>query len=155
MAKSIITTGKVLRQILIGQLRDISEDQFDIQSKGFNNTIRWNVGHLVYWMDKYCTLSFGFPSAIPPQYEALFASGTKPSGWTIAPPSKEELTEMLMMQLSRLSELKPEMLDIDLKSPFIMGPFQFMSTGELFNFALLHEAIHFGTISSQLKVLSR
>ncbi len=153
MAKSIITTGKVLRQIVIGQLQDVSEDQFDIQSKGFNNTIRWNVGHLVYWMDKFCTLSFGFSSAIPPHYETLFASGTKPSDWTIAPPSKEELTEMLKAQLSRFSELKAEMMDVNLQSPFNMGPFQFMTPGELFNFALMHEAIHHGTISSQLKVL--
>ncbi|OXM85673.1 DinB family protein [Paenibacillus rigui] len=153
MANSIITTGKVLRQIVIGQLQGISEDQFDIESKGFNNTIRWNVGHMVNWMDKYLTLSFGFPSAIPSQYEALFGSGTKPAEWTVVPPSKEELTEMLMAQLSRLSELTPEMLDMNLQSPFIMGPFQFLSSGELFNFALMHEAIHLGIISSQLKAI--
>jgi hypothetical protein len=85
MSQSIINTGKVLRQIVIGQLQDVSEAQFDIQPEGFNNTIRWNVGHMVYWMDKYSTLSFGSPSAIPAQYEALFSSGTKPSDWTIAP----------------------------------------------------------------------
>lgn len=153
MANSIITTGTVLRQIVIGQLQSLSEDQFDIQSKSFNNTIRWNVGHMVYWMDKYSAIAFGSPSAIPHQYEALFGSGTKPSEWTIAPPSKEELTELLIAQLSRFSELTPEMLDRNLQSPFIMGPFQFMTSGELFNFALMHEAIHLGIISSQLKTI--
>lgn len=59
MANSIITSGKVLHQIVIGQLQGVSEDQFDIQAKGFNNTIRCNGGHMVYWMDKYSTLSFG------------------------------------------------------------------------------------------------
>ncbi|WP_248924260.1 DinB family protein [Paenibacillus hamazuiensis] len=151
MAKSIISTGKVLRQIVIGQLQGVSEDRFDIQPKGFNNTIRWNVGHMVYWMDKYFSLCFGFSSAVPPQYEALFGSGTKPADWTVAPPSKDELTEMLMAQLSRLSELTPEMLDMNLQSPFIMGPFQFTTSGELFNFALMHEAIHLGIISSRMK----
>lgn len=153
MANSIITSGKVLHQIVIGQLQGVSEEQFDIQAKGFNNTIRWNVGHMVYWMDKYSTLSFGHPSAIPTHYESLFGSGTKPSEWTITPPSKEELTERLMAQLSRLSELTPEMLDMTLQSPYIMGPFQFITSGELFNFALMHEAIHLGIISSQLKAI--
>lgn len=153
MANSIIASGKVLHQIVIGQLQDVSEDQFDIQAKGFNNTIRWNVGHMVYWMDEYSALSFGLPSAIPPHYESLFGSGTKPSEWTITPPSKEELTELLMAQLSRLSELTPEMLDLKLQSPYIMGPFQFITSGELFNFALMHEAIHLGIISSQLKAM--
>lgn len=153
MANSIITSGRVLHQIVVGQLQGVSEDQFDIQAIGFNNTIRWNVGHMVYWMDKYSTLSFGLPSAIPPHYESLFGSGTKPSEWTITPPSKEELTELLMAQLSRLSELTPEMLDLKLQSPYIMGPFQFITSGELFNFALMHEAIHLGIISSQLKAM--
>ncbi|WP_274654627.1 DinB family protein [Paenibacillus humicola] len=153
MANSIISSGKVLRQIVIGQLQGISEDQFDVQVKGFNNTIRWNVGHMVYWMDKYSTLSFGLPSAIPPHYESLFGSGTKPSEWTMTPPSKEELTERLMAQLSRLSELTTEMMDRKLQSPYVMGPFQFLTSGELFNFALMHEAIHLGIISSQLKAM--
>ncbi|WP_123042848.1 DinB family protein [Cohnella candidum] len=152
MANSIINTGKVLRQIVIGQLQSVSEDQLDFQSTHFNNTIRWNAGHIVYWMDKYAALSFGFPSTIPSRYESLFGSGTKPSDWTAAPPSKEELSEMLTAQLSRLSELTPEMLDRNLQSPFTMGPFQFTTSGELFNFALMHEAIHLGVISSQLKV---
>ncbi|UQZ85060.1 DinB superfamily protein [Paenibacillus konkukensis] len=79
MTQSIINTGKVLRQIVIGQLQGIAEAKLDIQPEGFSNTIRWNVGHTVYWMDKYCTLALGAPTAIPAQYESLFGSGTKPS----------------------------------------------------------------------------
>ncbi|MFC4807924.1 DinB family protein [Paenibacillus sp. GCM10023250] len=153
MANTILASGKVLHQLVIGQLQGISEDRFDIQARGFNNTIRWNAGHIVNWMDGYAALSFGVPSAIPPHYESLFGSGTKPSEWMIAPPSKEELTEQLMAQLSRLSELTPEMLDVKLQSPYQMGPFQFMTSGELFNFALMHEAMHLGIISSQLKAM--
>lgn len=48
MAQSIIHTGKVLRQIIIGQLQDVSESQMDIQPEGFHNTVRWNIGHMVY-----------------------------------------------------------------------------------------------------------
>jgi hypothetical protein len=153
MAQSIIYTGKVLRQIVIGQLQDISESRMDIQPEGFHNTVRWNIGHMVYWLDKYTSLSFGSLSAIPTQYETLFNSGTKPSDWTVMPPSKDELTALLAAQLSQLSELTPEMLNQKLQSPFEMGPFTFATAGELFNFALMHEAIHFGVISSQLKLV--
>ncbi|WP_134687119.1 DinB family protein [Brevibacillus migulae] len=153
MSQTIIHTSKVIRQVVIGQVQAISEEQLDVQPKGFNNTIRWNVGHMIYWMDQYSTLCFDSPSRIPDQYEALFASGTKPSSWTTAPPSKEELLQLLTMQLSRLSELTPEMLNAPLKSPYIMGPFQFDTAGELFNFALVHEGVHLGTVSSQLKLI--
>ncbi|MFS0723634.1 DinB family protein [Paenibacillus sp. 1P07SE] len=153
MAQSIIHTGKVLRQIIIGQLQQVPETQMDIQPKGFNNTIRWNVGHLVYWMDKYTRLNFGSPIEISVHYEELFNSGTRPSDWTITPPSKEELIAQLSAQLARFSELSPEMLDKSLQSPFEMGPFKFHTSGELFNFALMHEAIHLGVITSQLKLV--
>lgn len=153
MTHSIIHTGQVLRQIVIGQVQQISESQMDIQPEGFPNTIRWNVGHMVYWWDKYASLSFGSPSEIPVQYEMLFNSGTKPSDWTVTPPSKNELTEMLTAQLARLSEWTPEMLLQKLQSPYEMGPFQFVTAGELTNFALMHEAIHLGVITSQLKLV--
>ncbi|GAA3412437.1 DinB family protein [Paenibacillus hodogayensis] len=152
-AQSIIHTGNVLRQIVIGNIQGVSEAQLDVQPAGFNNTIRWNVGHIVYWMDKYSSLSFGSPSAIPAFYEALFSSGTKPSDWTISPPTKEELVQNLSAQLSRFGELTSEMLDNRLETPFVMGPFQFATAGELFNFALMHEAIHLGVISSQIKLI--
>ncbi len=110
---------------------------------------------MIYWMDKYSPLIFGSPSAIPGSYEALFNTGTKPLDWTFGPPSKEELVEMLTEQLSRISDLTPEMLGEKLSAPFSLGPFQFSTPGELLNFTLIHEAFHLGTISSQLKVMSR
>ncbi|WP_019640425.1 DinB family protein [Paenibacillus fonticola] len=155
MSDTIINTARIVRQVVLQQVQAIPEELFDIHPEGFNNTIRWNIGHMIFWMDKYSTLSFGFPSSIPAQYEELFNSGTKPLDWTTAPPSKDELTQLLMKQLSSFSELKPELLDKSLVSLFEIGPFQFNIAGELFNFALIHEAIHLGTISSQLKTLSR
>jgi len=154
MSEMIINTAKMVRQLVLQQVNAIPEERFDVQAAGFNNTIRWNVGHMIYWMDRYSTLSFGSPTAIPDLYETLFNSGTKPSDWTVAPPSKEVLVKMLTAQLSRLSELTPAMLDDKPSTPYALGPFQFHTAGELFNFALIHEAIHLGTISSQLKVLS-
>lgn len=153
MTHSVIHTGKVLRQIGIGHLQEISESQLDIQPVGFSNTIRWNAGHMVYWLDKYASLSIGTPSDIPLYYERLFNTGTKPSDWTETPPSKNELIEMLTAQLSGFSEWTPEMLQQKLQSPYEMGPFQFVTAGELFNFALMHEAIHLGVIASQMKFL--
>ncbi|WP_054955277.1 DinB family protein [Paenibacillus dakarensis] len=153
MTQAIRNTGKVLHQLIIGQLENVSETQFDTQPEGFNNTVRWNAGHIIYLMDKFATLSFDTPTDIPEQYETLLNSGTKLSDWTTLPPSKEELLEHLSAQLSRMSELTPEMLDRNLQTPFEMGPFTFYTSGELFNFALMHEAIHLGVISSQMKLV--
>lgn len=155
MSEMIINTAKTGRQLVLQQVKAIPEELFDIQAAGFNNTIRWNLGHMIYWMDKYSPLIYSSPPAIPDSYEALFNTGTKPMDWTFDPPSKEELVEMLTAQLSRISDLTPEMLGEKLSNPFSLGPFQFSTPGELLNFTLIHEAFHLGTISSQLKVLSR
>jgi len=106
-------------------------------------------------MDNYFTLYFGTPSEIPAQFEVLFNSGTKPSEWTIAPPSKEELTRLLAGQLSRISDIAPESLKGKLQSPFVSGPIRFETVGELINFGLMHEAIHSGVISSQMKLVGK
>lgn len=155
MSQSIIVTGSVLRQIVIGQVQAIPEELFDVQSKFFNNTIRWNVGHIVYWMDRYSSLCFQTESKIPDSYEALFNSGTKPSDWTQAPPAKEELIQYLSAQLSRITEISPDALKQPLEAAFEMGPFRFETAGELLNFAFIHEGIHLGTISSILKVVQK
>ena len=154
MSEMIINTATTARQLVLQQVQAIPEELFDIQPAGFNNTIRWNVGHMIYWMDKYSPLIFGSPSAIPDLYDTLFNTGTSPLNWTIAPPSKEELVEMVTAQITRLSALTPEMLGEKLSTPFALGPFQFNTSGELLNFILIHEAHHLGTVSSQLKVLS-
>ena len=151
MSEMIINTAKVLRQVMQQQVKAVPEELFDVQIAGFNNTIRWNVSHIIYWMDQYSTLSFGSPSAIPDSYETLFNSGTRPADWNSAPPSKNEMLEILAAQLNRMTELTTEMLEEKLSIPYVMGPFQFNTAGELFNFAIIHEAIHLGTISSQLK----
>lgn len=154
MSEMIINTATTARQVLQQQVQAIPEEQFDLQPAGFNNTIRWNVGHMIYWMDKYSPLIFDSPPIVPDSYETLFNSGTKPLDWTFAPPSKGAMVEMLTAQLSRITELTPEMLGVKLSSPFDLGPFHFNTSGELLNFILIHEAFHLGTISSQLKVLS-
>lgn len=85
MHQAIVHTSQVVRQVVLGQVQAAAEEQLDRQPEGFANTIRWNIGHIVYWRDRYAALCFGVPSAIPDHYAALFDSGTKPADWTEAP----------------------------------------------------------------------
>jgi DinB superfamily len=153
MSEIIIHTAKSVRQLVLHQVQAIPEEVYDIQLDAFNNTIRWNVGHMIYWMDTYMTLCFSKDSAIPVSYASFFNSGTKPANWTDTPPTKGELIEQLSRQLSDISEISPDSLNEPLKSPLQMGPLNFKLAGELFNFGLIHEGIHLGTCSDLLKVI--
>ncbi|MBB6730398.1 DinB family protein [Cohnella zeiphila] len=153
MSQIIVHSAQTVRQLVLQQVQAIPEELYDIQPAAFNNTIRWNIGHIIFWMDSYRSLSFSEKSALPPSYAAFFNSGTKPSDWTGAPPSKEELLGQLTRQLDGLAELPLSALNEPFPSPLQMGPLTFRLAGELFNFGLLHEAIHLSVIGSMLKVI--
>ncbi|GGD59587.1 DinB family protein [Paenibacillus nasutitermitis] len=153
MSTIIITTAQTVRQLVLQQVQAIPEELYDIKPDAFNNTIRWNIGHIIFWMDSYMSQCFHNSSDIPETYTALFNSGTKPAEWTTAPPSKEELIGELSRQLSAFSEISPDRLNKPLDTPLHMGPLTFNLAGELFNFAIVHETMHFTTCGSLFKVI--
>lgn len=153
MSEMIIDTAKKVRQVALYQAQAIPEELFDIQADSYNNTIRWNLGHMIYWMDAYMTLGFSKESAIPASYAAFFNSGTAPANWVDMPPSKEELIQQLSGQLNSLSELTPESLELPLEAPLQFGPLTFHRAGELLNFGLVHEGMHLATCGCLLKVI--
>ncbi|RNB88538.1 DinB family protein [Brevibacillus nitrificans] len=153
MSQSMIRTAISVRQLVLKQIQSIPEDLFDKQSPQFANTIRWNVGHIAFCLDYFLSLGLPLPSSVPDSYASFFHTGTKPADWTAAPPSKEELVKYLSTQLASLSELSPDLLEKNLESPIEMGPLRFETVGEVFNFAFIHETMHFSTIACLLKVL--
>ncbi|CAI6035280.1 DinB family protein [Cohnella sp. JJ-181] len=155
MSAIIVDSALTVRRLSIQELQAIPEELFDVQPAGFNNTIRWNAGHLVYWMDAYRSLCFSAESLIPPSYASFFNSGTRPADWTGTPPAKEELMERMSRQLAAIAEIDPDSLARPLPSPLQFGPLDFRLAGELFSFGLLHEAMHLATCGCLAKAARR
>lgn len=153
MSQASIQTAQTAHRLVIGTLQAISEEIFDIRPSGYNNTIRWNAGHIVTMLNGFLSAVPALNTMLPESYSGLFMTGTKPSDWTVAPPSKEELIQLLSAQLDDLSNVDPESLNKSLNSPFEMGPIKLETAGELFNFAFIHEAVHLGIISSLAKAV--
>ncbi|MZQ81988.1 DinB family protein [Paenibacillus sp. 5J-6] len=153
MSETIIGTAKTVHQVALHKVQSISEELFDLQPDSYNNTIRWNVGHMIYWMDAYMKLGFSKDSAIPESYASFFNSGTLPANWNQTPPSKVELIEQLSAQLNQISELSPESLEAPFETPLQFGPLTFHKVGELLNFGVVHEGMHLATCDCLLKVI--
>ncbi|MGE5702606.1 MAG: DinB family protein [Clostridia bacterium] len=153
MSTDSIQTAKSVRQITLHHIQSIPEELFDVQPQAFNNTIRWNVGHIVASIDAFFSLGMTYATNFPETYKSLFSPGTKPADWTVTPPTKDELVHYLAVQLDSLSTISPDVLNEQLKSPFEMGPLRFETVGEIFNFAFIHEAMHLSTIGSLVKVI--
>lgn len=153
MSQSIVHTAKIVHSMAIQKIQPIPEELFDIQPAQFNNTIRWHVGHIIVSLNHFLSMSVPYTYELPESYAGLFMTGTKPSDWSVKPPTKEELMQHLSGQLERLADVSPSALEENLKSPVDLGPMHFETAGELVNFALIHEAMHLGNISSMLKVV--
>lgn len=138
---------KFARMYTMGRLSMTKEDAWDVQPTGFNNTVRWNAGHV------YCTLE-SFTAMVIPSYEPhhqewqkFFVRGTSPAEWEGNPPSKEELEAALQEQLPRIVGELEGKLDEVLPEPLKIGDMLTMDTVDaVIQFALWHEGLHAGII---------
>ncbi|MFC5401345.1 DinB family protein [Cohnella soli] len=153
MSQASIQAAKTARQLVIGAMQSIPEEIYDITPAGFNNTIRWNAGHMITTLDWFLSPGSPLLTKLPEGYSDLFKSGTKPSDWEGTPPSKAELLQYLTAQLDDLSLIDPGLLELPLKSPFEWGGLKFLTAGEVFSFAFIHEGLHLGVISSLVKAV--
>ncbi|WP_221568672.1 DinB family protein [Alkalihalobacillus sp. TS-13] len=153
MSNELFSTAKSVREMVIQQVILIPEEMFDVQPDQFNNTIRWNVGHIAFSNEYLLSLGVPLKSTLPDHFTPLFNTGTKPSEWSQKPPTKEELIHYLTEQLSSLPQIPPNIFDQQMDPPVELGPLKFKTFGEVFNFATVHETIHLTTISCLLRVL--
>ncbi|MDF2726248.1 MAG: hypothetical protein K0Q59_5926 [Paenibacillus sp.] len=154
MSQAILNTARIVRGKALHQISAIPEELFDIQPPSFNNTIRWNVGHIVTTLEGLLNRGgVALNSNLPESYRPLFTGKSKPSEWTIAPPSKEELVNYLSRQLQAISEFPAETLDNKFEPPIQLGSMSFGTAGELFNFGFVHETMHGEAIKYILKAI--
>jgi len=136
-----------------GRLQSVKDEQWDIQPEGFNNTIRWNVGHIFVSMESFIKQCEPTYEPVHPEWMPLFKGGSKPEDWTVTPPTKEELLIALAEQPSRVEEILSEKIDHPLSKVMSIGNFHEMATIDaVIQFAIWHEGVHSGTIYALNKI---
>ncbi|SFL74074.1 DinB superfamily protein [Paenibacillus sp. 1_12] len=124
-------------------------EQRTVVPTGFNNSILWQIGHILTITEG---LVFGFAgeaTQIPAEYRAFFGPGTKPADWTEDPPTWEAIVEQLKQQPHRIREVFAGRLQTPIKENFAKAD----NVEEILMNNLLHDNNHAGTISAMLKVL--
>ena len=86
----------------LGRLQKSPEGKWDTQPEGFNNTIRWNAGHIFVSMETLIQKAIAGIQPVNPEWIPLFVSGTSPSKWEVEPPSNEEFLAALKEQPERI-----------------------------------------------------
>jgi hypothetical protein len=151
---AIMNTVNITRIMTISKVESLSDELFDVQPPQFNNTIRWNLGHIIAVMDSLVFKRITETSYLPEGFADLFKSGTKPSDWTTTPPTKDELVSLLKKQLNDLNETFASRADEALANPFQIRDFKFETVGDVIGFAIIHEGQHSTIVSDLVKVIN-
>lgn len=139
------------RDSFINFVKSLDETTVDVQPEGFNNTIRWHVGHVLVVAEKFL---FGYPeqsTQIPANYHDLFQPGTKPADWTLKGPALSEIIHYLEDQISRINALTEDYYAT--KLPFTLPFGNFETYGDLYGLSIHHEAEHLGQIKAMKRII--
>lgn len=147
---------ETVRDITLNTLGKIKEERADIIPQGFNNNIRWNLGHIAFVQEKIVFGISGGTPELPAEYKDLFSAGTSPADWGEHVPSLSEIRAVLQDQTNRIKAFIPEHYHEDLKEPFTNSAgITFNTVGETFLFSFFHEAMHLETIKQIHKAIKR
>ncbi|MEI4769905.1 DinB family protein [Psychrobacillus sp. FJAT-51614] len=131
----------------LGRIKQSKESAWDIKPSGFNNTIRWNVGHI--YVNGEILTQKAIPSyeIVHPEWSPLFVPGTSPDEWDIEPPTIEELITALKLQSDRIKEaIEPNLHNQLVESMSIGNMLQMDTVDALVQFMVWHEGVHAGII---------
>jgi uncharacterized damage-inducible protein DinB len=156
MQTDIMKQFNMSRDTLLKSIRNISETNADDMPNGFNNTIRWNMGHVLTSTDR-TFVNAKLTTQIPPNYMELFLTGTSPKTWRNDVPSLQELISQLEKQKNSIQETFSNGLDEELETPLklkLYEGYELNSVGELLNFFVFHEAMHIGSINALKRAIN-
>jgi hypothetical protein len=137
---------KMIRKVTLNEMAGMSEEDADRIPSGFNNNIRWNLGHIYNAAGGLLAGFTGENTAVPSNYPKLFDRGTKPADWQGDVPSLSELQKGLEGQVEQLEFLFEKRLNDALVHPCDFGMVQLTTIGELLDFIFFHEGLHAGVI---------
>ncbi|MBM7097984.1 DinB family protein [Bacillus sp. H-16] len=139
------------REELVNIVEEVSEKEADRIPEGFNNNIRWNLGHVC--LDQYLWIQALTKEKReePPKLNQWFGFGTEPADFTEDTPSLETLKVLLKRQPDVIEKEYGERLE-ETFPPIDMG----METIEqVLVRTIFHEGLHTQAIIDLKKGLNR
>ncbi|WP_186333780.1 DinB family protein [Paenibacillus xylanexedens] len=135
------------RQGIMQVLEGISPEMADVIPFGFNNNIRWQIGHILYAGELHL---FPGKGTLPAEYANFFDSGTRPRQSNEGVPALKVLVAELKEQYVRIQNIPDAAFDERLPRP---RP-GLETFGDFAAMMAYHEAMHLGQLQS-LKRLVR
>lgn len=141
---------EMTRSRLLDIYEGLTEAEADFQPEGFNNTIRWQLGHILVTAESFLFDYPGSDSPLPKIYGEFFRSGTSPKYWQRSAPSLNDIKTKFQSQEKRIKELPMDYWREEVSEP--LTKFGVKTKSEFFHILLNHEAMHLGQIESLKKL---
>lgn len=148
-----ITAFKFSRAGLIQTLSAVDPESVDIIPEGFNNSIRWNAGHILSAADNMLALISDYQRLLPTTYSDFFKIGTSPRDWSTEPPEWSEMLDYIKRQTEQVENLFNRNEKPTLLNPLEIRGISFATVEEVLAFINGHEGLHHGTIKAYLRLI--
>lgn len=137
---------KTYREELLSVVSDVTEKEADMIPEGFNNSIRWNLGHI--YLDQYLWIKVLTKDDLyPDQYNSWFGFGTSPNDFSTETPSFSQLKQLLREQTQNIKGLYNDRLEEEFP-PIEMGMF---TIEQALIRTIFHEGMHIQAINDLKK----
>ncbi|MFP3125659.1 DinB family protein [Ectobacillus funiculus] len=155
MKNYIFKQLRFVRESTINCVAEINDEASLFIPKGFNNNIKWNLGHIYVVQEKFAFYFIKEKMIMPNNFSELFTTGTKPTNWEDQTlPTISELIQLLENQTERIEQTLELRLKEVIEKPFTTSTGLTLSTvKELLSFCLYHEGMHFATIKSYERII--
>ena len=141
-----------IRELTLGHMEGLTENQLLTVPEGFNNNVLWNVGHVLYYLCAFTYGHSGLALPLPDEYVEWFKHGTTPSEWMTTPNSGEVAERARTI----IPEIKADRAagKFDAFEPFELAAGSSLDTlTEALVFHCAHEGMHVGHIAILKKFL--
>ncbi len=130
------------REETLQMAESLSEEAADIIPEGFNNNIRWNLGHI--YVDQYLWIKHLIkePIEVPDGFHEWSGFGTSPADWDKQPPSLDFLKQLLGGQIDAIRMKYGNRLDMEYQKT----EYDMQTIAEVLVRTIYHEALHTETI---------
>lgn len=138
-----------VRSQTIYHVDGISNESSHHIPEGFNNNIKWNLGHIYVVQENFAFRHLQDKIDIPQNFIDYFGPGTKPENWDEAVPDIDRLVQLLRNQVIRVEQTLENQLKESVEKPYVTSTGIELSTVEEFlSFCLYHEGMHFDAIKT-------
>ncbi|HWL26030.1 MAG TPA: DinB family protein [Ureibacillus sp.] len=146
---------RFVRENTINCVAEMNDEVSLFIPEGFNNNIKWNLGHIYVVQEKFAFYFIKEKMIMPNNFSELFTTGTKPTNWRDQVlPAIKELIQLLENQIDRIEQTLEFRLKEVIGTPFTTSTGLTLSTvEELLSFCLYHEGMHFATIKSYKRII--